>query len=202
MELNPLMKSFPPFIRFISVVPQKRGLLPDGQRTGIWARQGHSIPRILHPPPVTATMSSSEALARWPSPGRGRTVCNAALHPCSPRYLLDVGQNTVAIHKGVPRRDALIASQHLESGGFACSVEAKKAKAFPFADCQGDPVHCQQGLPAVIDLVETNAQATPVTTRSTHPRPRQGRQWLYWPVGTTAQLAAERSGRATLSSPW
>lgn len=75
--------------------------------------------------------------------------------PCSPGYLLDVGQNAVAIHKGVPRCDALVTRQHLEGGGFARSVEAKETKAFPFADSQGDPVHCQQGLPAVIDLEET-----------------------------------------------
>lgn len=206
MELSPLMKGLPPSqglasICFISVVPVERALLPGGQTTESWARQGRNVPAILPPPPPTATMSSSEALARWPTLGRCRSVCNATLHPCSPRYLLDVGQNAVTIHKGVPRRDTLVTSQHLEGGGFARSVEAEKAKAFPFADCQGDPVHRQQGLPAVIDLVETNAQAMLVTTRAKCLRAHQGKRWLYQPHGDHSSGGSRmlRMGHALLT---
>lgn len=94
--------------------------------------------------------------------------------PCSPQYLLDVGQNAVAIHKGIPRRDALITRQHLERGGFARSIEAKKAKAFPFADCQRDPVHCQQGFPAIIDLgMARGEHAAHITCKASEGTARQ-----------------------------
>ena len=201
MELNPLTKGLPPSqglasICFASVIPVERGLLPRSQIMESWARQGCNVPGILPEPLATAAVSSSEALARWPGPARHRTVRNATLHPCSPRYLLDVGQNAVAIHKGVPRCDALVTSQHLEGGGFARSVEAKKAKAFPFADRQGDPVHRQQGLPAVVDLVETNTQAMPVTARW-HSKASGG----FTSPGRTTQLSWQQDAQEAPRSP-
>lgn len=76
------------------------------------------------------------------------------------QYLFDIGQDAVAIHVGIPRRNALITRQHFEGSGFASSIEAKQTKALPFADCQGDPVHSQQGLLAVIHLGGTQEQDT------------------------------------------